>query len=137
MRNSDWQTQLAESIARWESVEFSWGSADCVCFGSDCVIAVRGDDPMKEFRGKYDSPETAKEAISKAGYRTLYHVLQKKFGKPVPVTYAQRGDVIYRKGSLETGAVGICAGREGLFISDKGWVRLKLHEIDGKAFRVR
>lgn len=126
MRVNNWEDQLAIGIAEWSSTDFKWGESDCVCSSFACVERMTGIDPMAEFRGNYDDEESAKQLIKNQGHSSLYHMLIAHLGKPIKATFAQRGDIVYRKASLEGGAVGICIGAEAVFKSDVGWTRVKL-----------
>lgn len=137
MRHPDWQTRFLEEIENWRDATFEWGKADCVHFVGAFVEAITGRDELGTW--SYDSAASAAKALGDAGYTSLYDALVHRFGEPVPATYAQRGDVVYRDTTLELGAVGICVGGEAIFmIESKGspWQRRILFECD-YAFRVR
>lgn len=96
-RLDDWPERLFEVIDEARHKPFKWGEWDCTTFAAACVEAMTGEDPMSEFRDRYEDEESGKEALKELGGGSLYSVLKRKFGKPVPVAFAQRGDLALAK----------------------------------------
>lgn len=59
MRFPDWPERLAAFIAGRERMPFAWGSNDCCSFAGDAVLALTGEDPMKDLRGYHNAWEAA------------------------------------------------------------------------------
>jgi hypothetical protein len=106
-RLSDWEARLAAYLgvateaARAGTVNF------CALFAAGAVEAVTGEDPAKQFRGRY--AETAAR---------LEDALDGLF--PVrPVAFARRGDLAW-----SGAAVGVVVGSEALFVTNRDLLRL-------------
>lgn len=126
MRLSDWEARLSAYISEKRGEPFAWGQNDCCTFSAGAVEAITGDDPMPEFRGKYD---TALGSVRVLGGKTLAEVLDDKFDA-IPIGFAQRGDL-----AMFDNCVGVVAGDYGWFVSEDGLERVKRPLWD-KAWRV-
>lgn len=115
MRLSDWPERLVAATEAAESKEFN-DVYYCVTFAADCVHAMTGDDPLAEYRGL--SMEDALKKLKGNGYKGFNDYMVKHFGKPVPLSFAQRGDVVIR--TEPELATGICLGENTAFASDVG-----------------
>lgn len=100
IRREDWPEQLYAVIDDWRRTPFAWGSADCVCFMAACVEAMTDEDPMAEYRGQYEDEETAKAVMKLMGGGSLYNAMRRKFGKPIHVSMAKRGDLALAKTAM-------------------------------------
>jgi len=115
MRKENWLECLNKYLGGVFDKPFEWGVHDCCIFCNECVKAMTGEDFMTEFVD-YSNETTAKKALNGT---TLYMTIKKKFGKPVPTAMARRGDLMYKK--FDTGpALGICVGRDALFVGYEG-----------------
>jgi hypothetical protein len=115
MRRHDWPERLAASIRTAKSKAFS-DDYYCVTFAADCVLAMTDVDYLADYRGQ--NMEVALENLKAAGHSSFYHYMVKTFGKPIPVSKAQRGDVIIRtKPEVITG---ICCGQNTAYPIDEG-----------------
>ena len=114
--------KLISYIESVKSKPFEWGKHDCCLFASGALLAATGVDFMAEFRGKYNSLETALVALRKEGKNTLHKTMVSKFGKPIPAAQASRGAVMFRLEKLHGPSLGICAGTMSYFVSDDGLV---------------
>lgn len=47
--------------------EFEWGVHDCILFCADWVLASKGQDPARRWRGTYHSEDEAKAIIDEFG----------------------------------------------------------------------
>lgn len=105
-RFEDWPERLFDYLESVRSKPFKYGENDCCLFVANAVEAMTGIDPAEEFRG-YDE-DGAKEILSRfGGLEGLAEYVCEKSGFPeVPVSMAQRGDVVLAKDML-----GICLGR--------------------------
>ena len=125
-RVSDWEARLGAYIAEKRGEAFAWGQNDCCTFSAGAVQAITSEDPMPEFRGKYD---TALGSVRILEGKELEQVLDEKFSE-VPISFAQRGDLV-----MHDGCVGVVAGDYGWFVSEDGLERVKRPLWD-KAWRV-
>ena len=114
MRVPAWEDALANYIAIKRHEPFEYGVNDCCLFAAGAVIEVTGEDPMPEFRGKYDSLKGSLTVIKEIGAGTLEATLDGKFPE-VGIGHAQRGDLAFFDGS-----VGVVMGGFAYFASDDG-----------------
>ncbi len=92
MRHRDWTTRLNAEIQAAQGRPFSWGEFDCCLFAADCCEAVCGVDPAAPYRGRYTTEVGAKRVL-----RNTHGSLEGGWDacfKRVPVSMAQRGDVV-------------------------------------------
>jgi hypothetical protein len=118
MRIPAWEDALVNYIAIKRHEPFEYGVNDCCLFAAGAVIEVTGEDPMPEFRGKYDSLKTSLKVIKEIGAGTLEATLDGKFPE-VGIGHAQRGDLAFFDGS-----VGVVMGGFAYFASDDGLERV-------------
>lgn len=118
MRIPAWEDALVNYIAIKRHEPFEYGVNDCCLFAAGAVIEVTGEDPMAEFRGKYDSLKGSLKVIKEIGAGTLEETLDSKFPE-VGIGHAQRGDLAFFDGS-----VGVVMGGFAYFASDDGLERV-------------
>lgn len=118
MRISVWEDALANYIAIKRHEPFEYGVNDCCLFAAGAVLEVTGEDPMSEFRGKYDSLKTSLKVIKEIGAGTLEATMDAKFPE-VAIGNAQRGDLAFFDDS-----VGVVMGGFAYFVSDDGLERI-------------
>lgn len=118
MRISTWEEALSNYIVTKRHEPFEYGVNDCCLFASGAVDAMTGEDPMSEFRGKYDSLKTSLIAIRDIGAGTLEATMDGKFPE-VEIGHAQRGDLAFFNDS-----VGVVMGGFAYFVSDDGLERI-------------
>ena len=118
MRISAWEDALVNYIAIKRHEPFEYGVNDCCLFAAGAVEAITGQDPMSEFRGKYDSLKTSLQVIKDIGAGTLEATMDAKFSE-VGIGHAQRGDLAFLDGS-----VGVVMGGFAYFVSDDGLERI-------------
>jgi hypothetical protein len=118
MRISTWEEALSNYIITKRHEPFEYGVNDCCLFAAGAVEAITGEDPMSEFRGKYDSLKTSLKAIQDIGAGTLEATMDGKFPE-VAIGHAQRGDLAFFNDS-----VGVVVGGFAYFVSDDGLERI-------------
>lgn len=118
MRISTWEDALSNYIVAKRHEPFEYGVNDCCLFAAGAVEAITGEDPMPEFRDKYDSLKTSLQAIKDIGAGTLEATMDEKFPK-MEIGQAQRGDLAFFDGS-----VGVVMGGFAYFVSDDGLERI-------------
>jgi hypothetical protein len=118
MRISTWEEALSNYIITKRHEPFEYGVNDCCLFAAGAVEAITGEDPMSEFRGKYDSLKTSLKAIKDIGEGTLEATMDGKFPE-VAIGHAQRGDLAFFNDS-----VGVVVGGFAYFVSDDGLERI-------------
>jgi len=114
MRVPAWEDALANYIAIKRHEPFEYGVNDCCLFAAGAVLQITGEDPIPEFRGKYDSLKGSLKVIKEIGAGTLEATLDGKFPE-VAIGHAQRGDLAFFDDS-----VGVVMGGFAYFVSDDG-----------------
>lgn len=116
MRKSAWPEILTAKIEEWRAVPFVWGETDCAMFVIDVVNAFTDRAIENRSLGRYDSEFGARRVIATLG-EDLAALVSLRFGAPIAVTFAQRGDVLLRESNL-----GICLGQHASFRTPAGLV---------------
>ena len=92
MRLIGWEESLLDVIALHERAPFVYGGSDCFSMCMDDVVALIGNEPWGEFRGKYDSAMGAAKILLSQGFKSLEDAFAAKFER-VPNARARRGDL--------------------------------------------
>lgn len=118
-RLPDWERRLSVYLAEPGSGVFQFGVQDCALFGCGAVVAMTGIHPAPQFVGAYDDAKGAAEALRKLGAGTLAKTFDVYFERKKP-GFAQRGDLV-----MAQGAIGVCLGKDGVFLTENdGLTRL-------------
>jgi hypothetical protein len=97
-RYSDWVIRLEAFLAKNAKRKFAYGKWDCCLFVADAIQVMTGVDLAEDFRGAYDSLESAKAVIrSYSGGLLLGRAVERtaaRFEMPeCGPFYARRGDL--------------------------------------------
>ncbi len=130
MRYPDWPIRLNGYITDVRNEQFELGVFDCCTFAAGCIKAITGVDHMPEFRGHYDSWDTADKALKEIGHQNLYKTLYKKFGPALPGVQGQVGDLAFYDGCC-----GIIMGRYALFLASGGFSHVRITFVQ-RIFRI-
>lgn len=114
IRLSTWEADLSAYIASVRNLPFVYGKHDCGLFAAGAVVAMTGEDPAAEFRGKYSSEIGIAKALKKIGAGDLETTLDTMF-ETRPVGLLRRGDLAWNGDS-----VGVCMGGYALFVGQEG-----------------
>ncbi|HEV3511993.1 MAG TPA: hypothetical protein VGS05_09845 [Candidatus Sulfotelmatobacter sp.] len=124
-RVPDWRFRLGQIIESARQLEFEWGVFDCALHACNCIRAITGTDPAANYRGKY-SDEAGAAEIYGASFEFFIASTAANLGLPeIPVTLAQRGDLVFLDNETAQGAIGVvsldarfasCAGSKGLVL---------------------
>lgn len=129
MRLEDWPERLDAALRRWAATPFDRERTDCVEYAIDVIASLTGrmiENPMK---GKYTDERSAARCIL-SRWSSLASAVTDFMGKPIPVSYAQRGDLVIRGNNL-----GICRGEVAAFRSLEGLVDVPISDC-AHAWRV-
>ena len=143
----NWPTLLHQFLAERMKMPFAWGKNDCCLFACDAVFEMTGFDLAIDFRGKYDSAlsavrtmaefvgDTSVDSAHLVGAVAARIATQHEI-KEIPVTMAQRGDVVLLLASRGE-SLGIVSLRGDSVLSpgEKGLVPLPLKNCL-KAWRI-
>ena len=121
-----WHVTLLDVIVAYETREAKYGTSDCCCFVRDCVEAMTGEDILIGFPMKYSSAAGALKELVKFGkVKTPEALMDTRMNETCELTYARRGDIISREVKGDDAALGICVGRDSLFMHiTRGLVRV-------------
>ena len=138
-RIQHWDTRAFNTfLMTAKDTPFRWGVQDCCLIAANAIQAVTGTDIADDFRGKYDSEQTAyalittvtgaanPTVIDAAAHCAAKHGL---IENAYPLM-AKRGDlvVIANGDTLISGVVHL-NGRHVVSVTDKGLVRLPISKI--------
>ena len=129
MRLADWEARLSDYLTDMAGKVYSYGEHDCALFAAGAVLAMTGNDPAGEFRGRYSTAGGSVKALKKDGAGDLEATIAAKF-EVKPIGFAQRGDLV-----TYAGAVGVCIGADALLVTDGGLTRVPRSDWTG-AFAV-
>ena len=104
MRIEGWEQRFHAKFTEAQGREFQWGKHDCVLFAADIVEALTGIDHAAEFRGRYRTPRGALRIVGNL------ETFPDQYFKRIPVTRAQRGDLVFVDGDNPFGgSLGVVA----------------------------
>ncbi|WDI31588.1 hypothetical protein PUV54_00065 [Hyphococcus flavus] len=134
-RKAGWPRLLNEHVtqakAEFRRRGFAWGRFDCATFACDWVLKMTGDDPLADYRGKYDSRESAIRALWGEGDKTYLDALSRVFGVPVHPAHAKRGDIAWIEDDRAVGVfVTEGAHQRAAFLGENGVVIMPMRYID-------
>ncbi|HEY8604732.1 DUF6950 family protein [Tsuneonella suprasediminis] len=114
-RLPNWENRLNETIAQWRDVKFRW-DRDCARWAAACIIAVTGDDPIADLRGRYS---TKRQAFALLAEKSMEEWVDERLPRIHPA-FAQRGDIAL----VQDSCLGVVIGGEALFYSSDGGMTL-------------
>jgi hypothetical protein len=143
MRFPDWQSRFSKVVKDYQRSAFEWGVHDCCLFVCDCIVALTGQDPAAEFRGKYDNEEQARQLVQDycgGGIEDLVTVMSERFGYPeISPISAQRGDLglitAWSSSVNFSATMGICVGGQFAFMG-LGEMKYVPYGLVARAWRV-
>lgn len=107
-------------------MNFEWGKSDCFAY----VVEAAAIDVSHLPRRRYTTQNGAMLYLKRNGFDSL-SALMDSLLEPIPVGFAQRGDIVMQQGCL-----GICKGPMSLFLDEhSGFIRLNTFQSEG-AWRV-
>lgn len=120
MRVSNWPALLTAAIDDAKTKPFAWGVHDCCMNAANLIQAITGVDPAASFRGTYSTESEAQAIIEAAGGLVALIdgiAAQNGWTKCRPLN-ARRGDLVvcFQK-DTQTFALGVCTGRNAVFVS--------------------
>lgn len=120
---------LIKYIESVKDKPFEWFFHDCVAFQNHCEIVYTGENLLPEMIKKYNDLKSAVKVIKSIGQISLYHIMLKKFGKPIQISKAKRGDIVYKKDGLEGASLGRCMGEISYFVGEMGLIEIKTMDL--------
>lgn len=132
MRVSDWPERLMTFLAERRRMPFEWASHDCCTFAADWVLDATGADPLGDLRGQWTDRASAVRLLRDLG--GLRAAVESKMGEPIPVGFAQRGDLALIERDDARG-LGIVIGADVAVLTESGIGFVRLSEASA-AWRV-
>lgn len=118
-RLPDWRDRLIAYLAASARTPFAEGRHDCALFAAAAILAMTGEDPAQDFRGRYSTTRGGLRVLRRAGFADHLAIADRYFD-PMPCAFARPGDLAAVPGA-EGPALGIVQGdrvyvlrREGL-----------------------
>ena len=129
-RLHNWEERLSKVLFSYRKTKGEYGKTDCCCFVRDTVFAITDRNVLSELPMRYtDSLSALREFVKYGGVKTPEELMDKFLGKRQPLTYAQRGDIMSIKVEEDDNALGVCLGRDSVFMNvDSGLVRFPTNE---------
>lgn len=93
MRFENWPELLDAYVQQHREAAHAWGTHDCALFASGAVLAITGEDPFAEYRGRYSNEAQAEVLLDEAG--GFEALCTRLLGEPVPAGLARRGDLVF------------------------------------------
>lgn len=136
-RVEKWDTvAFQEFLLARADVPFAWGANDCSIFTADGVLAITGTDIASDFRGKYESEETAIALVKKvtggADVEAAAAWCAEKVGmqERLHPMMAQRGEmVLVQSGDRVIAGLVHLSGRHVVTVAEAGLVRLPITAV--------
>jgi len=143
MRVAGWEAILHAAIAEAATIPPEWGVHDCATFAFDVRARITGIDDAARWRGKYRTARGCAGVMRRMGWASVDEGADALLGPRLESPLlAQRGDIVMvRHCDPEAfrafgGALGVCDGRSGVFLTDGVGLRhVRLADIDA-AWRV-
>lgn len=122
-RHPLWEQRLDDYIASIAGKPHAYGSHDCMLLCAGVAEAVTGKDFSKGHRGKYRSQTGAVRHLRRNGVDSPEALLDTLF-EPVPIGFAQRGDLALTPPNDESGwsLPGVVVGDVALCVAPCGLV---------------
>jgi hypothetical protein len=136
-RHYQWQRRLHQLVQSSQAVTFAWGTYDCGQFAARWIREATGVDVASGIRGTY-SDEAGAEALFLSGHPDLGSyaaaiAAANSMPEVTPVTFAQRGDIVWVDNSTPLnaslyGALGVVSldGRYAVCMSQTGTKRVHM-----------
>ncbi len=131
MRQPNWDTKLADYIAKHRNTEFSWGVNDCLTFSNGATREITGVGLLDCYVGGYKTARGAIGRAKRAGdlVAKIDAVLQRHEGFPPP-----RGSLILKAVPEAVGigyALGVMAsGLDAAFMTEQGVRMIRADRAD-------
>ena len=138
-RREDWVTRFLECVDKFADVKMQYGSFDCCLGGVALVEAMTGVDLAADFRG-YNQRKKAYSRIARFGglLGAVEEVARQHDIPEIPVTHAQRGDVLVVELALGKALAVVDLTGQGVLIPyGRGFRRLPFEAVSLiKAWRI-
>ena len=118
-RYHDWPTRLNKFIIDYRDKGFDYGKHDCCLYVCDAIKAITGVDMAEDFRG-YNKKSFQKLLDDNKGVEGIALQMAKKLNLPrIPISFAQRGDVVYLKDEKDQKVLGIISMNGDIYVASE------------------
>jgi uncharacterized protein DUF6950 len=127
MRKEGWEGLLALHVEVHARKPQKWGELDCSLFACDWVLSATGEDPAREFRGKYETMPGAYRLVKDyaGGLQGTAEKISFRMGmEETTWQFARRGDIGLVPGN----------GSPALGVVDTSGKNFAVHGKDGLDF---
>ena len=131
-RLANWPRLLAEYLAANRHRSFEFGVFDCCVFAAGAIQSMTGKDSLEAYRGSVTDARTSARLLDDNGG------LGKMVGdilSEVPISFAQRGDIVLMDSPDGRGVLGVCTGSDVAYVQAAGIELVPLLSTGRKAFR--
>lgn len=93
-RHPDWELRLPAVIEAWSTNQYDFGTANCLLFARDAIVAVQGGEPLDALGvtlAEVHSHRGAARLLAK--YGSAESIMTAVLGDPVARLQARRGDL--------------------------------------------
>lgn len=120
MRIQGWEARLADVVREARGTAYRLGDHDCFRFACEVVHALTGVDHWTSWAGKYSTEAEALVLIRNHG-GSFTGTFSKIFGSaPIPITFAQRGDIAEIQDETGQKHLGVVIGADVAVLMDSG-----------------
>lgn len=119
MRLRDWRSRLSAWIAGNARRPFRPGEHDCVTFAAGARLAVRGEDLLAPWAGRYRTVEEGFQLAREAGFADPFEGVVQGLAE-VPVAQAMIGDLALVEDGTGALAMGVVAGETIVCLGPRG-----------------
>lgn len=119
-RRGDWPDALIATLERHRLQPFAWGSYDCATLFSECVEAVAGFDPLRDFE-RWNGDRAALRIMAGAGFASMHAFCDAHF-PAVSVARARRGDLVLPPASPPIMCPAVVTGAEAVSRDTSGMI---------------
>lgn len=118
-RVPDWRARLAAHLAAHARVAYRPGVHDCVLFAGGARLAVRGEDLIGPYVGRYATIEEGFALAVEAGFEDPFQAIVQGL-EEVPAAFGQVGDLALLDGADGLPAMGVIQGEMNAVLTPRG-----------------
>ncbi len=126
MRQEGWENRLEELVQSKRNLPFDWAENNCMQLVTEAQQTLTGQTDFPEALQNVGTKHSAYKLVLKRA-KNLTELMDKHF-KRVPITMAQRGDIVDIE-TCEGPAMGICMGGHAVFVGEKGIEHIPLTSL--------
>lgn len=118
-RHPCWRARLAAHLAAHARVAYRPGVHDCVLFAGGARLAVRGEDLLGPYLGRYATIEEGFALAAEAGFEDPFQAIVQGLDE-LPPAFGQVGDLALLGGADGLPAMGVVQGEMIAVLTPRG-----------------